>query len=584
MPPLPLPDLAALPADAAGVARALADSPALALFDQRARAVDADFALSAGDAAGRRRAVPPPRRPAAGHRAGRRPRRPAGRPDALLAHLAQHLDALGDGPRDLPERQQTLRGAIDWSYALLDPDERRAVRRARRVRRRVHRRRRVRGRRGRRRRRPASAQGELAWRLTRLAEQEPARGRRRPGRRRARYRMLETIRAYAAARLPSTTAPSRCTDRHARATTSASPSARRVGLTGPEQADWADRLEREYQNLRAAIDWALSRDDVTSAAQVCLGLWRYWRNGEHIRRGPRVAGPGARRRRRPVPDAPRGPGCCTPAAVLAATQDDHERALPRSAARACACAGATGDRHDRPPRRTTLWASPRSTAATTTGPASTSGRAWPSGRSWSNAPGTAIALGNLTKVSLRLGDIAAADQFAGECLALERAAGNTRGHPAWRWSASARSALAQGDVAGARAALEESLALSRTLGDVFGEAMALHQLGLAAHADGDRTEALRPADRRAGPPPRGRRPGGPGGLAGVRGERGGRRRAGVRGHPARRRRRAARTATAAGPARGGHPPGGHHARRPGRAGPAGVRLRARRSGAPPRWI
>ena len=51
--------------------------------------------------------------------------------------------------------------------------------------------------------------------------------------------------------------------------------------------------------------------------------------------------------------------------------------------------------------------------------------------------------------------------------------------------------IAQGDLPGARAALEESLALSRTLGDGFGEAMALHQLGLAAQLDGDRPEALR---------------------------------------------------------------------------------------------
>src|SRR5205814_1006358 len=50
---------------------------------------------------------------------------------------------------------------------------------------------------------------------------------------------------------------------------------------------------------------------------------------------------------------------------------------------------------------------------------------------------------------------------------------------------------ARGDLAGARAALDESLALSRTIGDGFGEAMALHQLGLAAELDGDRPEALR---------------------------------------------------------------------------------------------
>src|SRR5262249_36748348 len=42
---------------------------------------------------------------------------------ALLARLEQRLD-LFTGPRDLPGRQQTLRAAVDWSYDLLDPDER----------------------------------------------------------------------------------------------------------------------------------------------------------------------------------------------------------------------------------------------------------------------------------------------------------------------------------------------------------------------------------------------------------------------------------------------------------------------------
>lgn len=38
----------------------------------------------------------------------------------LLAQLTHRLQALVDGPRDLSPRQQTLRGAIDWSYDLLD--------------------------------------------------------------------------------------------------------------------------------------------------------------------------------------------------------------------------------------------------------------------------------------------------------------------------------------------------------------------------------------------------------------------------------------------------------------------------------
>ncbi len=45
-------------------------------------------------------------------------------PDKLLERLANRLKVLTGGARDLPGRQQTLRGAIDWSYDLLTPEER----------------------------------------------------------------------------------------------------------------------------------------------------------------------------------------------------------------------------------------------------------------------------------------------------------------------------------------------------------------------------------------------------------------------------------------------------------------------------
>jgi predicted ATPase len=49
-------------------------------------------------------------------------------PDALLARLARRLPLLTRGPRDLPERQRTLRAAIAWSYDLLGAAEQRLFR------------------------------------------------------------------------------------------------------------------------------------------------------------------------------------------------------------------------------------------------------------------------------------------------------------------------------------------------------------------------------------------------------------------------------------------------------------------------
>lgn len=49
-------------------------------------------------------------------------------PQKLFPHLARRLESLTGGPRDLSSRQQTLRGAIDWSYDLLNEPERRVLR------------------------------------------------------------------------------------------------------------------------------------------------------------------------------------------------------------------------------------------------------------------------------------------------------------------------------------------------------------------------------------------------------------------------------------------------------------------------
>src|SRR5262249_51182584 len=48
-------------------------------------------------------------------------------PAALLARLERALPLLTDGSRDAPERQQTLRATIEWSYDLLDDDSRRLL-------------------------------------------------------------------------------------------------------------------------------------------------------------------------------------------------------------------------------------------------------------------------------------------------------------------------------------------------------------------------------------------------------------------------------------------------------------------------
>jgi predicted ATPase len=476
VPPLPLPDLDALPRDEAGVARALVDSPALALFNQRAGAADADFTLTPdtlGPVAALCRLLDG--LPLGIELAAARTDR--WRPDELLIHLTHHLDELGDGPRDLPQRQQTLRGAIDWSVVLLAEADRDLFTRlavftggctvdaARAV-------------------AGTGAGGRLAARLASLAdknllvaESDPDDG--------VRYRMLETIRAYALSRLDD--------GGHADAARTAHTGyyvgfAERcaVGLTGPEQAEWAGRVEREYQNLRTAFGWAVAQGEPQTPARVCLGLWRYWLNGNHIGEGREwldtvLSGPDG------LSDAVRTQVLYA-AATLAGVQADHERAY-RLAGQGLRTAEAAGDRPGAAKARNALGiaAIGGGDYHLATDHFRQSLAIW---REVDDGQGTAAALGNLTKVSLRLGNVGAASQYAEQCLRLERAAGNTRGI-LLGLECLGQILLAQGDVSGAREALEESLTLSQSVGDVFGEAMALHQLGIAAEALGDTETALK---------------------------------------------------------------------------------------------
>jgi predicted ATPase/DNA-binding SARP family transcriptional activator len=127
VPPLPMPDLPA-PSPKASVVTALADSPALALFVDRARAILPDFALTEENAeavaeiCARLDCLPLAIELAAAHVR-------LFSPQAILDRLTSRLTLLADGPRDLPARQRTMRASIEWSYALLSTADRALLRR-----------------------------------------------------------------------------------------------------------------------------------------------------------------------------------------------------------------------------------------------------------------------------------------------------------------------------------------------------------------------------------------------------------------------------------------------------------------------
>jgi predicted ATPase/DNA-binding CsgD family transcriptional regulator len=247
---------------------------AVALFVDRARAVDMHFALTTENG------VPIAeicRRldglPLAIELAAARSRILA--PDALLRRLENRLPLLTDGPVDAPGRQQTLRDTITWSYDLLEPSERTLFARlsvfaggfglpaAQTVT-----------------SDPANPkQAEVEPTLGRLVEQNLVRvapeSQGEP-----RFGMLETIREFAR-ELPG--------DREAEALRAAHAAyfmslvqAARQEIGGRANASWLSRATDDLDNIRAALEWARDRGDPSLLVRLATAANRLFiDHGDH---------------------------------------------------------------------------------------------------------------------------------------------------------------------------------------------------------------------------------------------------------------------------------------------------------------
>jgi predicted ATPase len=195
-------------------------------------------------------------------------------PDQILARLEHHLDLLTAGSRDLPERQQTLRGAIGWSYDLLDDGARLLVDRLS-----VFRggfdlemAERVCG--------PAAeVGGDVVERIGELVDQSLVRLDESADE--PRFAMLETIREYAAEMLAGRGEAEAVADRHAAAMLAFAQLAA-PELAGTSQRSWLERLEREHDNMRAALDHAIDKPDPELGARLAAALWRFWQQRGYL--------------------------------------------------------------------------------------------------------------------------------------------------------------------------------------------------------------------------------------------------------------------------------------------------------------
>ena len=210
-------------------------------------------------------------------------------PDAILERLEHQLGVLSAGSRDLPARQQTLRGAIAWSHDLLGAGERRLLARlsvfvggceldtaeA------------VCG-------PPSELDGvEVIDCLTFLADQSLVRAEEIDGG--LRFRMLDTIREFAAEQLTARGEREEIERRHTAAFVALAESLT-SRLSGDDQRRWLGRLERDHDNIRAVLDRAATAGDGESAIRIGFSMWRYWQKRGHLAE--------ARRRLQAIAEAP----------------------------------------------------------------------------------------------------------------------------------------------------------------------------------------------------------------------------------------------------------------------------------------
>jgi predicted ATPase len=468
VPPLALPDSRSLPS-----LQVLLQCPAVALFLQRAVAAKPDFELNRENA------------PAVAEICARLDGLPlaielaAARvkvlsPSSMLTRLASRLQLLTGGARDLPQRQQTLRAAIDWSYDLLDAAEQKLFRRlsvfaggctlegAEAV---------------------CNTRGDIDLDLLdamasmvdkSLAQQvEQAKGE-------LRFAMLETIREYALEKLEASKEGALTKRAHA-AYCLVLVEEEATEQSGAEGAEWLERFASEHDNFRAALEWLTDTGDAEWGLRLGTALFRYWEIREYLAEGRDRLGRLLKLEGASAPTKLRMRALFA-AGVLAGEQGDYasaEALINESQDIAHQLDDKTGIAVSLNARA--VFARDRGDVATAQMLFETSLGLW---RELGDEKAVARALSNLANVLKLQGDYERARSLYEECLAIFRGLGDRTG-VAWSLNYQGDVARDQADSAGAQALYEQGLAIFRELGDRWGIAGTLADLGSLAREQGN---------------------------------------------------------------------------------------------------
>lgn len=481
VPTMALPDPANLPP-----LTELANNDAVALFVERARAVRSEFRLNAANAAAiveicARLDGLPLAIELAASRCKLLP------PSAILARMERRLTLLTGGPRDLPPRQQTLRGAIAWSYDLLTPDRQALFRRlaifpggctlaAAMQMASVP---------------PASVPAAdpaidggtaILEAIEALVDQNLLRQEEDPNGE-PRFAMLQTIREYGMEQLGDGDERHAAERMHAEICVELAEQGA-TGLIGPEQRHWLQRLDVELVNLRSALDWAIGSGRAELALRLASALWRYSANRGRLREGrswleralampltdpcPRVLNVKARSLNNlgnlaiDLGDYARARTSYEESLAIS-RQIDNREAIGNTLNNLGLLEAAQGHYDLARALHTESLAIRRGVG---------------------DRRGQSLSLNNLGDLAIAEGDYSGAQQLHEAALALRRELGDTTGVAA-SYNNLGEIALHQPDLAAATLLFNQSLALYRELNDHIGLGYVLRNLGETARLQGD---------------------------------------------------------------------------------------------------
>ncbi len=357
--------------------------------------------------------------------------------EAIDARLDDRFRLLTHGTRTALPRQQTLRALIDWSFDLLDADEKKLFARL-----------------------SVFAGG---WTLDAVeavcAADDLARSSMLDVLDRViqkslvlteeggdRYRMLETLRAYGRGKLSESGSVDLIRRQHHEYFLALAEASEPAWLNRENEAEWLSRLDLEHENIKTALRWSLeARERFDSALRICGAMGHFWRVRGHWREGRTFC-----------------------AAALAGDAASGSRDVR---AKAMLTAALLTNRLGESREAESLL---RQSLALT--------------RATGNRALEAGVLNNLGNILADHGDIPQAHTLLATAVAINRELGNH----AWETINLGNIGeffVGEGNFAAARPPFERALALSRELGNRSLEAAALSNLGLLAERLGDYGEA-----------------------------------------------------------------------------------------------